>query len=170
MSVRVTNKDLVLLGHGSYSGGAEHTRLPENVDFYLLPPVGYTLKTDVAEALIAQEEITQLMLHHDNGRGDTLIEVPTAVYKAGELAPNLTLYNLGSLTEWGRRAIGDKQNVVTVDQATKLSELIASNEKIQQALKDLPEGETLKLYWSACAAQVSGNSAELPTVAVTDES
>lgn len=55
MSVQVTNKDLVLLGYGGYSGGAHNMKLPENIDLYILPPVGYTLMTDVAAALIQQK-------------------------------------------------------------------------------------------------------------------
>jgi len=161
MSVQVTNKDVVLLGHGSYAGGAMNTKLPENIDLYILQPVGYTLLTDVASALINQYLISKLVLHHDNGSGSTEIDPPMAIYKGGENAPNLKLYDLGSLTDWGRVTIGDKKNVVTVNNPTLLSELIKTNEKIQEAIHDLPKGEKLKLYWSACASQVSGNSASL---------
>ncbi|MCT4581466.1 MAG: hypothetical protein N4A35_08625 [Flavobacteriales bacterium] len=162
MSVQVTNKDIVLLGHGSYPGGAKNTKLPEEIDLYILQPVGYTLMTDVAEALIKQQLISKLVLHHENSGKDELINPPMAVYKGGDNAPDLTLYDLGSLSDWGRRVIGSKKNVVTVGEATLLSELIRSNEKIQEAIKALPKGEKLKLYWSACASQVSGNSASLP--------
>ena len=161
MSVQVTNKDIVLLGHGSYAGGATNTKLPTNIDFYVLPPVGYTLKTDVAEALIHQQEIKKLVLHHDNGSGDTTIEPPMAVYKGGENAPNLKLYDLGSLSDWGRQTIGARTNVVTVGEPTLLSDLLKSDQKIKEAIKQLPPGGKLKLYWSACASQVRGNSASL---------
>ncbi|AXG71055.1 hypothetical protein KORDIASMS9_03310 [Kordia sp. SMS9] len=161
MSVQVTNKDLVLLGHGSYSGGATNTMLPENIDLYILQPIGYTLMTDVASAMINQVLINTLTLHHDNSSGTSTIEAPTAVYRGGNLAPNLTLYDLGSLSDWGKRTIGDKTNVVTVSTATLLSELIKHDEKIQEAVKQLAKGEKLKLYWSACANQVSGNYASL---------
>ncbi|KFF05317.1 putative adhesin [Flavobacterium reichenbachii] len=160
MSVKVTNKDIVLLGHGSYPGGATNTKLPDNIDLYLLPPVGYSLTTDVAAALIHQEEIKNLVLHHDKSTTGN-IEPAVAVYKGGELAPNFTLYNLDSLSEWGKKTIGDKKNVVTVDNDTLLSELITSNAKIKDALKILGPGEKLKLYWSACANQVSGYWASL---------
>jgi len=162
MSVQVTNNDIVLLGHGSYPGGATNTRLPDNIDLYILQPVGYTLMTDVAAALINQSLIPKIKLNHDNGSGSKLIDPPMAVYKGGDNAPNLTLYDLGSLADWGRRTIGDKQNVVTVNRPTMLADIIKTNSKIIEALKRLPKGGKLKLYWSACASQVSGNSASMP--------
>lgn len=160
MSVQVTDRDIVLLGHGSYSGGANNFKLPASIDLYILPPIGYTLMTDVATALIQQSKIKKLELNRDRG-SINVIEPPVAAYKGGNLAPDLTLYDLGSLTEWGEMTIGSKKNVVTVDRATLLSELIKSNAKIIEALKKLPQGEKLKLYWSACANQVSGYTAGL---------
>ncbi|WP_026752991.1 putative adhesin [Sediminibacter sp. Hel_I_10] len=160
MSVRVTDKDIVLLGHGSYSGGLQNTELPKNIDLYILPPVGYTLKTDVAEALIEQRLINKLELHHRDG-DNTIIDTPMAVYQGGSNAPDLKLYDLGSLSEWGRTTIGRKKNVVTVNRPTFLSQLIKDDPKIKEDLRQLPNGEKLKLYWSACAAQISGNSASL---------
>jgi len=161
MSVLVTNSDLVMLGHGSYAGGAKNFKLPDNIMLYVLPPVGYTLRTDVAEAMIQQRQINQLSLHHDNGRGNTTIEPPSAIYEGGKLAPDLTLYDLGSLSDWGRGVIGQRTNVITVSQPTLLSQLIQSDGKINEALKRLSLDSKLKLYWSACASQVSGNSASL---------
>lgn len=161
MSVQVTNSDIVLLGHGSYAGGATNTKLPVNVDLYVLQPVGYTLTTDVAAALIQQTKINQLILHHDNGSGDTPIDAPVAVYKGGNLAPDLTLYNLGDLAGWGNTIIGTKTNVVTVNAPTLLSKLLATDPKIAAAISKLPKGQNLKIYWSACASQVSGNRASL---------
>ena len=162
MSVHVSDKDIVLLGHGSYSGGAKNFMLPDTIDLYVLQPVGYTLITDVAAAMITQQLITKLLLHHANGSGDTLIDPPMAVYKGGELAPALKLYDLGELTPWGKKVIGNKKNVVTVSATISLSDLITTNSKIRKALDDLPSGEKLKLYWSACASQIGGNSASLP--------
>lgn len=161
MSVQVTNKDLVLLGHGSYAGGGKNTKLPDNIDLYVLPPVGYTLMTDVAAAMIQQRVISTLVLHHDNGSGNTTITPPVAVYNGGGYAPDLKLYDLGSLSGWGIKTIGDKKNVVTVNSPTLLSDLLKSDPKIKAALQSLPKNEKLKLYWSACASQVSGNSASL---------
>ena len=161
MSVQVTNKDIVLLGHGSYAGGATNAKLPANIDLYVLQPIGYTLMTDVAAALIQQTKIDKLKLHHANGSGDEIIEPAFTVYKGGDLAPDLTLYDLDTLSDWGKRVIGTKTNVVTVNAPTLLSVLLASNSKIKDALGKLAVGEKLKLYWSACASQVDGNSASL---------
>ncbi|MBE0391982.1 hypothetical protein BJQ96_01827 [Flavobacterium sp. PL0002] len=160
MSVQITNKDIVLLGHGSYEGGAKNKKLPNNIDLYLLPPIGYTLKTDVAAAMIHQDQIAKIVLHHATG-GTEVVDPPMAVYKGGDLAPDLKLYNLGTLSDWGKKTIGDKKNVVTVDKDILLSELILTNDKIKEAVKKLLPGEKLKLYWSACANQVSGNYASL---------
>lgn len=161
MSVQVTNKDLVLLGHGSYPGGATNTKLPSNVDLYILQPVGYSLLTTVASELIDQERIDQLELHHENDSGTSIIEPAIGIYKGGESTPNLTLYNLGGLEQWGVETIGDKQNVVTVNETTLLSELLTSNTKILDAINKLAKDETLKLYWSACLYQTSENYASL---------
>ena len=161
MSVKITNDDLVLLGHGSYPGGASNTKLPDNVELIILQPVGYTLTTVVAEAMIKQQEIKTLTLHHNNNSGNEVIDAPMAVYKGGANAPNLTLYNLGDLSGWGSQTIGQKKNVVTVGEATLLSDLLKSNDKITKAINSLAKGEKLKLYWSACANQVSGNYASL---------
>lgn len=160
MSVQVTDKDIVLFGHGSYEGGAIHMQLPHNIDLYVLQPIGYSLKAGVAKALIDQELIQILALRFGNS-SPTDILVPFVKYSGGSLAPNFILYNLGELSEWGKKTIGDKENVVTVNEDTLLSELISNNEKIQSAIKSLPEGEKLKLYWSACANQISGYTAGL---------
>jgi hypothetical protein len=160
MSVQVTNEDIVLLGHGSYSGGVNNTRLPANVDLYLLPPVGYSLMTGLAAALINQTKIDKITLRH-NGVSPEVVDAPFATYLGGTDAPNLTLYDLGTLADWGIEIIGDKKNVITVGNTTLLSELIKSDAKIAAALKILPKGEKLKLYWSACANQVSGYTASL---------
>jgi len=157
MSVRVTNEDIVLLGHGSYQGGAKNFKLPENIDLYVSSPIGYVLMTDVAKALIQQREINKLVLYYDKITSGE-IEPAVAVYRGGKLAPDLILHDLGDLTKWGKDTIGDKKNVVTVEKDTLLSELIQSNEKIKEASKG---GRKLKLYWSACASQVSEYSASL---------
>jgi len=160
MTVKVTDSDLILLGHGSYHGGADNITLPPNIDLYILQPVGYTLYTDVAEALIDQETITQLKLVHTDGES-TLFDAPASMCYGGKLAPNLTLYPLGELEEWGRNAIGSKTNVVTVNTTTSLADLLESDEIIS-AKRRLASGKNLKLYWSACANQISGYSAQLP--------
>ncbi|MCL3782231.1 hypothetical protein EMN47_17725 [Prolixibacteraceae bacterium JC049] len=161
MSVQVTNNDLVLLGHGSYQGGAKNVLLPDNVDLYVLQPVGYTLTTTVAAALIRQEEINRLRLLHDGGRGNTTVHPPMAIYKGGELAPDLILHDLGNLAKWGAETIADKENVITVNRSILLSEIIKTNNKIKRVVDLLGKGERLKLYWSACACQISGNRADL---------
>ncbi len=51
--------------------------------------------------------------------------------------------------------------MVTVEQDTLLSDLLTSNVKIKEAISKLGKGEKLKLYWSACANQVSGYWASL---------
>lgn len=153
MSVQVTDNDIVFFGHGSYQGGGKNMRLPQNIDLYILQPVGYTLKTEVASALIQQSEIKKLTLHY-NDSNSIPVEPPFAVYTGGSFAPDFTLYEFGSLIEWGKMTIGDKKNVVTVNQDTLQSELIISDVKIREAMKKLPKGKKLKLYWSACANQV----------------
>jgi len=160
MSVKVTNKDIVLLGHVSHEGGSRNTRLPANIDLYLLPPPGYNLMINLAAALIDQMEIRQIRLSRD-GNPATIIDVPFVEYLGDTDAPDLILQDLDALSGWGKRAIGDKKNVVTVGRATSLSELIASDPKILAALKELPNGEKLKLYWSACSNQISGYTAGL---------
>lgn len=161
MSIRVTAKDLVLLGHGGYEGGAVNTKLPKNIDLYILQPIGYTLTTEVASALINQKKIDKLILHHDNNSGNKAINPPTVVFKGGEYAPDLKLYDLGSELDWGNQTIGQRKNVVTVDKETSLSELIKTNAKIKKAIEQLSGDEKLNLYWSACASQVSGNRCSL---------
>lgn len=160
MSVQVTNRDLILLGHGSYAGGSGNTRLPENIDLYILQPIGYTLMLDAATALINQTEIKTLALKRDGGETLT-IDAPCAVFLGGNDAPDLILYDLGSLSAWGKMVIGGKENVVNVNEPTLLSQLIKSNRKIHEAVRKLPVGAKLKLYWSACANHVSGNTASL---------
>lgn len=161
MSVKITDKDIVLLGHGSYPGGATNIMLPENVDLYILQPIGYTLMTDVAAALIKQDLIEELILKHENGSGNSTCVAPFVKYVGGKNAPDFTLYDLGSLSKWGSNVIGNRTNVVTVNAPSLLSELLLSNSKIKAALKELNGNDKLRLYWSACANQVSGNSASL---------
>ncbi|WP_029275941.1 putative adhesin [Pedobacter borealis] len=161
MSIQTTDRDLVLLGHGSYSGGAVNIKLPENIDLYILQPIGYTLTTNVASSLIKQVKIDKLTLHHDNNSGNSTIYPPTIVFKGGENAPNLKLYDLGSLSDWGNQTIGQRMNVVTVNKETSLSELIETNVRIKKAIEQLSKNEKLNLYWSACASQISGNRCDL---------
>lgn len=79
----------------------------------------------------------------------------------GFFAPDLILDDLGPQSDLGKKIIGDKKNIVTVYKSISLSELLKSNKKINEALKHLPEGEVLKLYWAACADQVEANYATL---------
>lgn len=159
MSVKVTDKDIVLLGHGSYDGGVQNFKLPDNINLYVLQPVGYSLMTGAASALIQQTEIKTLVLH--GGGKTTTVSAPIAVYNGGQNAPNLKLYDLGDLVDWGKQTIGAKQNVVTVAQTISISDLINSDVKIKAALKALSIGQKLNIYWSACANQVSGYYASL---------
>ena len=159
MSVKVTDKDIVLLGHGSYEGGTVNFKLPDNINLYVLQPVGYSLMTDAASALIQQTEIKTLVLH--GGGKVSTVPANIVVFNGGQNAPNLKLYNLGDLADWGKKTIGAKQNVVTVAQTISLLDLINSDIKIKAALKALSNGQKLNIYWSACANQVSGYYASL---------
>ncbi len=161
MTIKVTNNDVVLLGHGSYLGGADNFNLPPEVELYILQPAGYTLECGVAAALIRQESIAKLVLHHANGSGNS-DWVPAAPYRDGALAPDLILHNLESLADWGRQVIGPRLNVVTVDRDIRLSELLGGNHAIRAAIaREVKAGRKLRLFWSACANQVSGNVARL---------
>ena len=161
MSLQITNKDIILLGHGNYSGGGTITKLPENIDLYILQPLGYTLRTDVAAALIKQKLIKKLILHHETGSDDRSIAPNSTIFSGGEFAPDFKMYDLGHLSDWGKETIGDKKNIVTVKKPSLLSELIRTDKKINEALKLLSKDEKLKLYWSACDNQIRGNSARL---------
>lgn len=100
------------------------------------------------------------MLRHNNSSGTT-IDAPMAIYKGGTTAPDFTLYDLGSLSAWGKQIIGNRENIITVNATTLLPQLIISDVKIREAIKRLPKNEKLKLYWSVCANLVSGYSAGL---------
>lgn len=144
MTIQVTNADRVLLGHGSYEGGATNFTLPQGFELIVLQPVGYTLGVDVAERLIAQRSIDKLVLKHDNGSGDSNWTVPGATYKGGGSAPDLVLHDLAGTAVQGSTAA----NVVLVNSDTRLSDLV---KKLGPA----------RLFWCACANQVSGNRAYL---------
>ncbi len=142
--MEVTNADCVLLGHGSYEGGVSNFTLPQGYELIILQPVGYTLGVDVARQLIAQKPIEELVLKHDNGSGDERWPVPAATYRGGDNAPDLILHDLGGTEVQGSTAA----NVVLVKSDTRLSELV---KKLSPT----------RLFWCACAAQVSGNRARL---------
>lgn len=162
MTIQVNDKDIVFLGHGSYQGGAKNFALPNGVELYLMQPVGYTMTLAVAEALIGQQPIGKLRLKHDNGSGDADWE-PAAPIQGGNLAPDLILHDLGSLRSWGQGVIGNRGNVVTVTGDTLLSALLAGNAAVKNAIKEQQsQGKKLRLFWSACANQVSGNVLTLP--------
>ncbi|KPC52578.1 putative adhesin [Amantichitinum ursilacus] len=166
MAIQVSNQDIVALGHGSYEGGAKNFTLPAGVDLYILQPVGYTLTTGVAEALIGQRAIDKLYLSHwQQGTkkwGPATEWEPSPALPGGSLAPDLTLYPLGDLADWGKKTIGGRTNVVLTDQQISLSELLKTNAAIQAAIKaQVAKGGKLKLYWSACAAQISGSRAHI---------
>jgi hypothetical protein len=161
MTIQVSNSDFILLGHGSYGGGAEICVLPSRIELIILPPLGYSLMTDVAEYLVLQKKIEQLFLHYDNYNGAASITSPMIHYMPGDYVPNLKLYDLGDLAHWGRNLIGDRQNVITVHKEKNLSEILTSDEKISSAKESLKSEANLKVYWSACANQVSGCWASL---------
>jgi hypothetical protein len=144
MTIQVTNADKVLLGHGSYLGGAQNFELPKGFELIILQPVGYTLGVDVAQKLIAQQAIDHLVLKHDNGSGDSVWNLPGATYQGGNLAPNLVLHDLAGTAVVGSSAA----NVVLVRTDTSLSDLV-------KTLKPT------RLFWCACANQVNGNRARL---------
>ncbi|GEM_PF-2821323 len=157
MSVCVSLQDLILFGHGSYKGGTTLFKLPANIELYILQPIGSALRLAVVQYLIKGHTIEKLGLYKDgNDKEINLIEVPTAVYKPGEDAPDLVLNHLGKQEEIGRQFIGKNTHVVTVNQSIKLSELIKTDEKIKSAIAKLPKNGVLKLYWAACASQEEG--------------
>jgi hypothetical protein len=160
MSIQVTDSDIVLLGHGTYKGGAQNFKLPDGVELYIVQPVGYTLMTTVAEALIGQQAIAAIKLHHkDSTPPDAWLPEPLA---GGAMAPDLILHDLDTLAKWGQKTIGARRNVVTVDHDTRLSELLSGNAAIKAAIKaQTDKGKKLRVFWSACAAQIDGPWADM---------
>ena len=150
-TVQLQPNDLVLLGHGSYPGGAKNFTLPANIDLQILQPVGYTLTTDVPENLLGAKSISKLVLHHDNGTSDW---VPADLLHGGSGAPDLTLYPLGTLAGWGDTVTRGHTNVLQVTSPTLLSALLAQT-TVTNRVKALPGGQHLRIIWMACTNQIS---------------
>lgn len=144
MSVQANGNDKILLGHGSYEGGVSPFSLPAGFELIILQPVGYTLTVGVAERLISQAPIDKVVLRHASGGAPSDWAVPAAIYRGGDNVPDLVLYDLAGTPVQGSNAA----NVVRVNMDTPLSQLV----------RTLSPG---RLFWCACASQVSGNGAYL---------
>ncbi|NHZ93147.1 hypothetical protein F2P45_29665 [Massilia sp. CCM 8733] len=163
MPVTTSSNDVILAGHGSYEGGADNFVMPANVDFYLLQPVGTGLTDGPVLALVGCKPIDRLVLRTSvTAVSDLQPMGMPKIFRAGERAPNLVLYDLGSLKSTVQAAIPrGASNVVMVAKDTKLQDLLKSDavQKVIKANTAKQTGARTRVFWAACANQDSNPDA-----------
>lgn len=164
MAVQINPDDIVLLGHGTYEGGAANFPLPAGIELHVLQPVGTRLRVSLARKLVAGQAVPTLWLMDGDRRVEDLgaLGFPH-VYANGENVPQLTLYPLGDVAaEFSGASRG--MEVGMVDRPTSLQELLGKG-LIQARIKEQrAQGKALRVFWLACANQLGTKSSETKSV------
>ena len=143
MVVQTTQNDVIFLGHGSYQGGGkEQFQLPDNVDLYLLQPIGAKLRVSLACNLIQQKPIKKLTFHRDGSPDSDISKDFPIVFKGGATMPDLILHDLGSLRESLTNLLPQgPHHTILVSEDTTLSALLGRSDVMMQ-LDILPRSKT----------------------------
>ena len=155
MVVQTTQNDVVFLGHGSYQGGGkEQFQLPDNVDLYLLQPIGAKLRVSLACDLIQQKPIKKLTFHRDGSPDSDISKDFPIVFKGGATVPDLILHDLGSLRESLTNLLPQgPHHTILVSEDTTLSALLGRSDVMELIEANKQCGKHLRIFWSACASQ-----------------
>ncbi|WP_431257994.1 putative adhesin [Roseateles chitinivorans] len=156
MALTATKDDIILLGHGGYTGGVDNITLPAGLDLYVLGPVGAVLTVAAAKLLIDAKDIKTLNLT-TGGKQSVLMPgggFPHA-YKGGQGAPNLHLFSLGAATDPIRVKLltGNVLTPVLVTKETTLAELVKLPAVASKAAAAAKAGKSVRVFWAACATQ-----------------
>lgn len=164
MAVQITPNDLIMLGHGTYEGGAANFVLPDNVELHVLQPVGTCLRVALAQQLISGAAVATLWLMDGQRRIEDLTALGFPhVYSAGVRVPELTLYGLGSAAQYFQNP-GQGMQVLTVAQPTSLQALLALPGTQARIDERKRQGHPLRVFWLACANQLGTQVEQTKTV------
>lgn len=155
--ITTTKDDIILLGHGTYLGGADTFKLPEGVELHITQPVGSALRIDAAGVLLANRAVDRAVLVQPSFKYDDFAALGLGngtVYKPGERAPNLLLHDLGAQKARLQALAGQGHSqVVYVSKDTLLASILGSDATVKQRIADAVKANTVvKIYWAACTA------------------
>lgn len=156
MTLQATKDDIILLGHGGYTGGVDNMALPAGLDLHILGPVGAVLTVGAAKLLIDAKVIKTLKI--TTGDKENVL-MPDGgfpnVYKGGQRAPNLHLFSLGSATDPIRTTLltGHVLTPELVTKETTLAELVKLPAIARKAAEAAKAGKSVRVFWAACASQ-----------------
>lgn len=155
--ITTTKDDVILVGHGTYLGGAATFILPPGMELHITQPVGSALTVGAAGVLLANKTVDRAVLVQPSKKYDDFANLGLAagtVYKAGDRAPNLVLHDLGalkaSLQDLAKLGGG---HVVYVSADTLLADMLKNDATVKSALALAVQAKkTLRVYWAACTA------------------
>jgi len=165
MPITTTPNDVILVGHGTYQGGANNFTLPAGVDLWMLQPVGSAVTDGPVTALVGNTPIDRLILRQSNGAWDDFrtLGLPNVIH-GGQQAPNLILHDLGDLKPLVQAAIARGPNhVIMVTQDTTLQTLLARPDVQRLIQAHLASRSALRVFWAACT-HLQQNSDDPPAV------
>lgn len=161
MTIQANKDDIILLGHGGYTGGVDNIPLPAGLDLHILGPVGAVLTVAAAKLLIDAKVIKTLKV---TTGGKQTVLMPDGgfphIYKGGQSAPNLHLFSLGAVNDPIRVSLltGNVLTPVLVTKETTLAELVKLPEVAKKAADAVKAGRSARVFWAACASQGSSES------------
>ncbi|MDH0648574.1 hypothetical protein N5D31_17350 [Pseudomonas sp. GD03867] len=155
--ITTSKDDLILVGHGTYLGGADTFVLPAGVELHITQPVGSALTVGAAGVLLANKAVDRAVLVQPSKQFDdfaTLGLGSGTVYKPGERAPNLLLHDLGTLKPALQKlATQGASHVVYVGADTLLADVLAKDPTVKPLIAAAVQAKkVLKVYWAACTA------------------
>jgi hypothetical protein len=158
MPIRTTANDVILVGHGSYQGGAVNFQLPAHVELHLLQPVGAAMTDGPVKALVGQRPIDRLILWQTGTGADRFDDLPKrgipTVYSGPTQVPDLVLHDLGDLKTLVQSAIAKGPNhVIMVTKDTRLSQVMVMPDIQKLIAAAGAAGSRLRVFWAACAVQ-----------------
>lgn len=169
--ITTNGKDLILVGHGTYLGGADTFVLPQGVELHLTQPVGSALIIGAAAVLLTNTVVDRAVLVRQPPRFDkkgaqvapagkgwddfaTLQIGNGTVYHPGDRAPNLVLHDLGedkaTLQDIAQHG---HSHVVYVGADSHLSDILANDPTVKSLIKAAVDSkQVLRVVWAACTA------------------
>lgn len=136
--------DVIVSGHGSYSGVGE-TTVPPGVELWVMGPPGSCITDALGGALEKGVKIKKLAIK--SKKTGEFIAVEPIVYKAGSKAPDYELHS-----PRGLHLQPGKPHVIGTEGAVRLSALWARIVPLAN------KSGTTRVFWAACAAMTGASN------------
>ncbi|WP_176078984.1 putative adhesin [Paraburkholderia tuberum] len=154
--ISTTKDDAIIVGHGTYRGGAATFTVPAGVELHISQTVGSAMTVSAAGMLLSNTPVNRgALIHPPKGYDDFAALGLVTVYAAGAKAPNLILHDIGAqagaINGWAAKG---NSAVVLVNADALLADLLTSNPIVTGRVKAaVSAGKTVRVFWAACAVQ-----------------